>query len=56
MVEALVDTLGDTQAEEKTETLFDTQWSLANNKADAIVSDLLKRYKRNRWKTNAKTG
>ena len=46
MVEPLVDTLAVKLAEEKTETLFDTQWSMADKKADAIANILLKRYKR----------
>ena len=46
MVEALVNALTDTLAEEKTETLFDTQRSLADKKADAIANILLKRYMR----------
>ena len=48
MVDALVYALAETLADEKTETLFERQRSLADKKADRIVNILLKRYKRNR--------
>ena len=47
MVDALVYSLAETLADEKTEKLFETQRSLADKKGDAIVNILLKLYKRN---------